>query len=80
MAYLPQSTDDYQVPHLITATIMTAFAFIFYDSSGPRHHGVANPSTAGPFGVLVYGIFWVTITLPAMVIGYRWVLLTRQSK
>jgi len=59
------------MPHLITAVIMTAFSFLFYDSSGPRHHGMANPPRAGPFGVLMYSIFWMIITLPAMIISYR---------
>jgi len=59
------------MPHLITAVIMTAFAFVFYDSSGPRHHGMANAPRAGPFGVLMYSIFWMIVTLPAMIISYR---------
>lgn len=59
------------MPHLITAVIMTSFSFVFYDSSGPRNHGMANPPRAGPFGVLIYSIFWMIITLPAMVISYR---------
>lgn len=71
LPYLPQSADDCKVPHLITTTIMTAFALIFYDSAGPRHHGVANPPRSGPFGVLMYSIFWMIITLPAIVISYR---------
>jgi len=71
LVYLPQSADDYEVPHLITAVIMTTFALMFYDSSAPRHHGMANPPRAGPFGVLMYSIFWMIITLPSMIIGYR---------
>jgi len=59
------------MPHLIATAIMTAFSFIFYHSSGPRHQGMANPPRAGPFGVLMYSIFWMIITLPAMVISYR---------
>lgn len=53
---------------------MTAFSVLFYHSSGPRHHGMANPPRAGPFGVLIYSIFWMIITLPAMVISYRCVI------
>ena len=74
LANLPQPVDDCKVPHLITTVIMTAFALTFYGSSGPRHNGMANPPRAGPFGVLVYSIFWMIITLPAIVISYRWVL------
>jgi len=59
------------MPHLITAVIMTTFALLFYDSFGPRHHGMANPPRAGPFGVLMYSIFWMVITLPSMIISYR---------
>ena len=54
---------------------MTTFVFIFYDSSGPRHHSTVNPPIAGPFGVLMYSIFWMIITLPAIIVGYRWVQL-----
>ena len=71
LAYLPQSADDHEVPHLIAAVIMTAFAFVFYESSGPRHHGMANPPRSGPLGVLMYSIFWMVITLPAMIVSYR---------
>jgi len=71
LAYPSHSADDYKVPHLITTVIMTAFALTFYGSSGPRHHGMANPPRAGPFGVLMYSIFWMIITLPAIVISYR---------
>ena len=77
---LSQSADDLKVPHLITTVIMTTFALIFYDSSGPRHHGMANPPRAGPFGVLMYSIFWMIITLPAIVISYRWVLCVSYSR
>ena len=71
LTYLPQSADDYEVPQLITTAIMTVFALVFYGSSGPRHQGMANPPRAGPFGVLIYSIFWMIITLPAIVISYR---------
>lgn len=80
LPFPPQFADDHEVPHLTTAVIMTAFAFIFFDSFGPRHHGMANPPRAGPFGVLMYSIFWMFITLPAMVIGYRWVLFFKYSQ
>lgn len=79
-AYPPQFADNVKVPHLITAVIMTAFSFLFYNSTGPRHHGMANPPRAGPFGVLMYSIFWMIITLPAMVISYRCVLPGERSE
>lgn len=78
-SHSPQSANDCEVPHLIATVIMTAFSFLFYNSSGPRHHGMANPPRAGPFGVLVYSIFWVIITLPAMIISYRCVLSAKSS-
>jgi hypothetical protein len=71
LAYLPRSADDYEVPNLIATAVMTTFAILFYDSSGPRNHGMANPPRAGPFGVLMYSIFWMIVTLPAMIISYR---------
>ena len=78
--YLPQFTDVYEVPHLIATAIMTAFALVFYGSSGPRHHGMANPPRAGPFGVLIYSIFWMIITLPAIIVSYRWVPFVNQKR
>ena len=78
-SYLLQATDYWEVPHLIATVIMTAFSFLFYNSSGPRHHGMANPPRAGPLGVLMYGIFWMIITLPAMIVSYRCVLFVKPS-
>jgi len=61
------------MPTLLSTLVISLFTMLFYDDSlhQPRNHGLPNPPRAGPFGVLMYSIFWIMVSLPGVVVAYR---------
>ncbi|GBE80998.1 hypothetical protein SCP_0307210 [Sparassis crispa] len=59
------------MPTLLASAVLTAFAVIALNSTSASYHGRVNPPSAGPFGVLAYGLFSMLISLPATIITYR---------
>ncbi|EIM83099.1 mitochondrial carrier [Stereum hirsutum FP-91666 SS1] len=61
------------MPTLLSNTVLTLFGALFLDASpsNPRNHGVYNAPSTGIIGTLVYSIFLMLVSLPAVIITYR---------
>jgi hypothetical protein len=61
------------VPELLSALVITIFVWILFDASEARGGGYVAPST-GPLGILAYSVFRMLVSLPVMVLTYRYAL------
>ncbi|SRR6266852_8652463 len=61
------------VSTLLFNAVLSFFSAIFLDASlsSPRNHGVYNAPTPGMWGTLLYSIFLMFVSLPAIIITYR---------
>ncbi|KIM75490.1 hypothetical protein PILCRDRAFT_827198 [Piloderma croceum F 1598] len=58
------------MPTLMATMVLTIFVVSAYKST-TLHHGSYNAPSAGPLGMLSYGIFMMMISLPSVIITYR---------
>ncbi|KAH9028458.1 mitochondrial carrier [Lactarius deliciosus] len=61
------------VPTLLSNVVLSHFSAIFLGASlsSPRNYGIYNSPTTKIWGTLLYSIFSMLISLPAMIITYR---------
>ncbi|KAH9972418.1 mitochondrial carrier [Lactifluus volemus] len=61
------------MPTLLSNVVLTIFAVIFLDTSlsSPRNHGVYNSPATRMWGTLLYSIFLMLVSLPAIILSYR---------
>lgn len=61
------------MPTLLFNAVLSFFSAIFLDASlsSPRNHGVYNAPSSGIWGTLLYSIFLMFVSLPAIIITYR---------
>ncbi|GBE81016.1 hypothetical protein SCP_0307390 [Sparassis crispa] len=59
------------MPTLLASAVLAAFAVIALNSTSASYHSRVNPLSAGPFGVLAYGLFSMLVSLPATIKTYR---------
>ncbi|KAH9169091.1 mitochondrial carrier [Lactarius sanguifluus] len=61
------------VPTLLSNVVLSHFSAIFLGASlsSPRNHGIYNSPATKIWGTLLYSIFSMLISLPAMIITYR---------
>ncbi|KAH8988024.1 mitochondrial carrier [Lactarius akahatsu] len=61
------------VPTLLSNAVLSLFSAIFLDASlsSPRNHGIYNSPATKIWGTLLYSIFLMLVSLPAMIITYR---------
>ncbi|KAH9018501.1 hypothetical protein EDB85DRAFT_2012468 [Lactarius pseudohatsudake] len=59
------------VPTLLSNVVHSHFSAIFLDASSLRKHGIYNSFATKIWGTLLYSIFSMIISLPAMIITYR---------
>jgi len=61
------------MPTLISVIVVTVFVWIFFDPTNARNGAYVAPAT-GPWGILVYSLFQMLISLPVVVVTYRCVV------
>ncbi|KAH9985992.1 mitochondrial carrier [Russula compacta] len=61
------------MPTLLSNAALSLFSVIFLDTSlsSPRNHGVYNAPPSRMWGTLLYSIFLMLVSLPAIIITYR---------
>jgi hypothetical protein len=61
------------MPTLLSNAILSLFSAIFLDASlsSPSNQGVYNSPTSRMWGTLLYSIFLMFVSLPAIIITYR---------
>ncbi|KAI9455327.1 mitochondrial carrier [Lactarius psammicola] len=61
------------VPTLLSNAVLSLFSAIFLDASlsSPRNHGIYNSPAPKIWGTLLYSIFLMLVSLPAIIITYR---------
>jgi len=61
------------MPTLLFNAVLSFFSAIFLDAtlSSPRNHGAYNAPSSGMWGTLLYSIFLMFVSLPAIIITYR---------
>ncbi|KAI0300996.1 mitochondrial carrier [Multifurca ochricompacta] len=64
------------MPTLLSNAVLAIFSSMFLDMSlsNPRNHGVYNAPTTKMWGTLLYSIFLMLVSLPAIIITYRSVI------
>ena len=61
------------MPTLLSNAVLSLFSAIFLNASlsSPRNHGAYNAPTSKMWGTLLYSIFLMLVSLPAIIITYR---------
>jgi hypothetical protein len=61
------------MPTLLSNAVLSLFSAIFLDASlsSPRNHGIYNSPATKIWGTLLYSIFLMLVSLPAIIITYR---------
>jgi len=60
------------MPTLISTVVLTIFLISAFKSATVHRGSYSSPS-AGPLGLLIYGIFMMMISLPSVIVTYRYV-------
>ncbi|THH30784.1 hypothetical protein EUX98_g3405 [Antrodiella citrinella] len=58
------------MPSLIETAVLTLFA-VFALNADPRYRGRTTPPESGIIGTLVYAVFSIILSMPAIIISYR---------
>ncbi|KAI9507435.1 mitochondrial carrier [Russula earlei] len=61
------------MPTLLLSLVLAFFSALFLDASlsGQRNHGAYSPPTSGIWSTLIYSIFLMLVSLPALIVTYR---------
>ncbi|KAI0288535.1 mitochondrial carrier [Russula brevipes] len=61
------------MPTLLSNAVLSLFSAIVLDASlsSPRNHGAYNSPTSRVWGILLYSIFLMLVSLPAIIVTYR---------
>lgn len=69
------SPDSYSVPTLLSNTFLVLFTLVVFGPlvAHPKNRGAYNAPATGAWGTLLYSVVLMLISLPAVIITYRYV-------